>query len=188
MKTLAALTTSIKTRIAMEMTIPDVLDLSEEAIAIMAVDIIPEIMLRLDTEDYQELLFPLKPVTMTNDNGELPEDLFRVKDVLLTSGKRCVYYSDFADYQAFDESSALMTPTDDVPISSVADGHLYVRPVQTDVLLTYYRKHPELTPSQGVLLSSSGIKILEDAIVAKYFAQAQDANRAGFEQNSLIGA
>jgi hypothetical protein len=45
-----------------------------------------------------------------------------------------------------------------------------------------------LTPSQGVLLSSSGIKILEDAIVAKYFAQAQDANRAGFEQNSLIGA
>jgi len=188
MKTLESLVKSIKTRIAMEMIAPVVLDLSEEAIALMTVDVIPEIMLRLNFEDIEALIIPLHPLTMSGESVDLPEDLFAVKTVVLSSGKKCTYYNDFSSYKAFDETSALMTPTDEAPIASVAGGKLFVRPNQTEVRLDYYQIHPPLDGSQGTLLSAKGDKLVEDLIVARYFAQAMDYSRAKFEGQSEIGA
>jgi hypothetical protein len=181
LKSLDELITSIKTRIAMEMTTPEVLDLSDEAIAIMAVDSIPTIMSKLSFTDLEGLVSPNTPLTMVGESADLPQDYFILKNAATISGKISIFYPDFSNYQGFCGQSDLMTIDEHTPISSIANNKIYFKPVQTDISITYFKKHPPLSPQQGTLLSAVGDKMLEDLIVSKYFASVQDANRAGLE-------
>ena len=185
MKSLSEIITSVKQRIALEADENAVHDLSDTAIAELVNSFADQIILGLPFEQIQGLIVPNTPIMLNLGIGTLPESFLRFGMLHNSIGKRAVFYDDFNDFQAFDGQSQLMTPDDNTPIASIAEGKIYYKPItETSVQLTYYRKHPPINDTDGTKWGSIGDKLIEDIVVSHYFAHVQDYTRAGFEQGA----
>ena len=185
MKALSEIITSVKQRIALEADANAVHDLSDTAIAEIVNSFADQVILGLPFEQIQGLIVPNANIPLSFGTGDLPEDFLRFGMLINSNAKRMVFYEDFADFKAFDGRSMLLIPDDETPIAGMADGKIYVNPpTGTEVILAYYRKHPEINDTEGTKWGSIGDKLIEDIVVAHYFAHVQDYSRAGFEKGA----
>lgn len=130
-----------------------------------------EVIKVLDKTQYQALIEHNSSLSFTLSGldriADVPTDyLLPVSLRAGSSSRLCHIFDDPNDYNRWDSSNFIFTPTANKPIAKIQDNTVFVRPTTiTSGLLDYVKQHPTLSAGQDTVFSSIGDNVLIDLIV-----------------------
>lgn len=170
--TLANLKLAVYSRLAPSMGTPAYGGVAEDNITRWVNESTSDVVKALAPVHYQALLEHNTSLTLTESGldrvASLPADYMMPISLRVGSSyKRCHIFEDPDDYNRWDSSNFIYTPSSSKPISKIMDGMVFVRPVTgiTQGLLDYVKEHPTISDSQPTVFSDIGDKLLIDLVV-----------------------
>ena len=171
-KTLANIKLDVYSRLAADMATPAYADIHEDNITKWADNLIPLVISALDPSEYPALITAAGSVALTTGSGSVPADyqkVLAVKATFAAGTYSAKLEKDMENFNSWDSSNFLTTPTTRKPVSVVVNGTVKVKPTSaTYALMDYVKTHPAMSGSD-TLFSTMGDFLLVELIVSRAF-------------------
>jgi len=171
-KTLANIKLDVYSRLAADMATPAYADIHEDNITKWADNLIPLVTTILDPSNFPSLIKYGGSVALTAGSGNVPSDYQKALTVRATfaAGTYSTMLGDTEEFNRWDSSNFILTPTTRRPVSVIVDGTVKVKPTSaTYALIDYIKTHPALSGSQDTLFNDIGDFTLVQLITARAF-------------------
>lgn len=164
----------MKTRVRADEAAPSLADLNDASITQWANEETSNVIDQLkDAQHFPSLTVRQTSLTFSSGSASLPTSYQRYISVTVTANsvtyKRCRIFENHDEFNRYDSSNFILTPTTELPIVLMADK-VYVRPSSiTAGKIDYIKSHPTISASQDTVFDDTADNLLLSRIAYRYY-------------------
>jgi len=174
--TISTIRSRVLTKLAAELSSPSYEDIHQNSIDTWADEAAAMVIHNLPEEHLSRLKVVDQVVNLSSGSGSITSyNVERPIAVKVGSSKiNTNMYLDPADFNRWDSSNFILTPTTRAPVSLVANGNIYVKPTSYSIAyFDYFRQQPGLA-SNSTYFSSAGDTMLVNIVASMAFGYLEE--------------